>query len=235
MDNLKAQMYSDVKLREHNILRNVYIWMTVGLALTAVVAQLIASSPTMLSFLLGNGTTFLFVIVAQFAVVFYLTSRLHKMSSNSAIIAFGAYSVLTGITLSTLFYAYSGLVIARAFFTTAAVFGGMSFYGLVTKRDLDGIGHYLIMALWGIIIASVINIFLRSEPIYFLISIVGVVFFSILTAWDTQKIKRLNESYGSSIDEETYIKLSIMGALMLYLDFINIFLYLVRLMGSRDN
>ncbi|MFA5514145.1 MAG: Bax inhibitor-1/YccA family protein [Sphaerochaetaceae bacterium] len=234
MDNLRAQMFTDIKQREHNILRNVYIWMTVGLALTAVVALSVASSPTLLSLFLRNGTTFLFVIIAQFVVVFYLTARLDKMSSNKAIIAFGAYSILTGITLSTLFYAYSGLVISRAFFTTAAVFGGMSFYGLVTKRDLDGIGHYLIMGLWGIIIASVINIFLKSEPIYYLLSIVGVLIFSALTAWDTQKIKRLNESYGSDIDEETYIKLSIIGALMLYLDFINIFLYLIRLFGNRN-
>jgi FtsH-binding integral membrane protein len=224
---------SNIKERENSILKNVYLWMTVGLALTAVVAYGVASSQTLLRLFLGSGITFLFIVVAQFVVVFYLSSRLNTMSANKAILSFALYSVLTGITLSVVFYAYSGVVISRAFFTTAALFGGMSFYGMTTKRDLDGIGHYVIMALWGIIAASVINIFLKSEGFYFLISIVGVIIFTLLTAWDTQKIKNLNASYGQSIDEETYIKLSIIGALMLYLDFINIFLYLLRIFGRN--
>ncbi len=234
MTDQRAQMLSSVRNRERSILKNVYLWMTAGLALTGVVSYLVATTPSLPRMFLGSSFSFLFIVIAQFAVVFYLMARLDKMSSTSAIASFGAYSILTGITLSVIFYAYSGLVISRAFFTTAAAFGGMSFYGMTTKRDLDGIGHYLIMGLWGIIIASLINLLLGSANIYFLISIIGVLVFLGLTAWDTQKIRRMNDAYADRMDEETYIKLSIIGALMLYLDFINIFLYLLRIFGRNN-
>lgn len=234
MTDQRAQMLSSVRNRERSILKNVYLWMTAGLALTGVVSYLVATTPSLMRMFLGSSFSFLFIVIAQFAVVFYLMARLDKMSSTSAIASFGAYSILTGITLSVIFYAYSGLVISRAFFTTAAAFGGMSFYGMTTKRDLDGIGHYLIMGLWGIIIASLINLLLGSANIYFLISIIGVLVFLGLTAWDTQKIRRMNDAYADRMDEETYIKLSIIGALMLYLDFINIFLYLLRIFGRNN-
>jgi FtsH-binding integral membrane protein len=234
MANSREQMLSSVRERENSILKNVYIWMSCGLALTGVVSYLVATTPALLRMFLGSGLSFLFIVVAQFALVFYLSARLDKMSANSAILSFVGYSILTGITLSSIFYAYSSIVISRAFFTSAALFGGMSFYGMVTKRDLSGMGHYLIMFLWGIIVASVINIFFRSEALYFMLSIVAVLVFLGLTAWDTQKIKTLNERYGRNMDEETYIKLSIIGALMLYLDFINIFLYLLRIFGRKE-
>lgn len=234
MTDQRAQMLSSVRNRERSILKNVYLWMTAGLALTGVVSYLVATNPSLMRIFLGSGVSFLFIVVAQFAVVFYLMARLDKMTSTSAIASFGAYSILTGITLSVIFYAYSGLVISRAFFTTAAAFGGMSLYGMTTKRDLDGIGHYLIMGLWGIIIASVINLFLGSANIYYFISIIGVLVFLGLTAWDTQKIRRMNDAYATRMDEETYIKLSIIGALMLYLDFINIFLFLLRIFGRNN-
>lgn len=234
MTDQRAQMLSSVRNRERSILKNVYLWMTAGLALTGVVSYLVATTPSLMRMFLGSSFSFLFIVIAQFAVVFYLMARLDKMSSTSAIASFGAYSILTGITLSVIFYAYSGLVISRAFFTTAAAFGGMSFYGMTTKRDLDGIGHYLIIGLWGIIIASLINLLLGSANIYFLISIIGVLVFLGLTAWDTQKIRRMNDAYADRMDEETYIKLSIIGALMLYLDFINIFLYLLRIFGRNN-
>jgi len=141
--------------------------------------------------------------------------------------------MLTGITLSVIFMAYSGLTISRAFFTTAAAFGGMSLYGMTTKRELNGMGHYLMMGLWGIIIASLINMFLGSASIYYVISILGVVVFLGLTAWDTQKIKQWNEAYSGHMDEDTYIKLSILGALTLYLDFLNIFLFTLRIFGRN--
>ena len=234
MTDQRAQVLSQVKNRERSILKNVYLWMTAGLAMTGVVAYTVASSETLLRMFLGSGTSFLLIIIAQFALVIFLTARLQKMTSTTAIASFIGYSMLTGITLSVIFYAYSGLVISRAFFTTAAAFGGMSVYGMTTKRDLDGIGHYLIMGLWGIIIASLINMFLGSENIYYMISIIGVLVFLGLTAWDTQKIRRMNDAYGSSMDEETYIKLSIIGALILYLDFINIFLFLLRIFGRNN-
>lgn len=234
MTDQRAQMLSSVRNRERSILKNVYMWMTAGLALTGVVSYLVATTPSLMRMFLGSGVSFLFIVVAQFAVVIYLMARLDKMTSTSAIASFGAYSILTGITLSVIFYAYSGLVISRAFFTTAAAFGGMSLYGMTTKRDLDGIGHYLIMGLWGIIIASLINLLLGSANIYFFISIIGVLVFLGLTAWDTQKIRRMNDAYADRMDEETYIKLSIIGALMLYLDFINIFLFLLRIFGRNN-
>jgi FtsH-binding integral membrane protein len=234
MANSREQMLSSVRERENSILKNVYIWMSCGLALTGVVSYLVATTPALLRMFLGSGLSFLFIVVAQFALVFYLSTRLDKMSANSAILSFVGYSILTGITLSSIFYAYSSIVISRAFFTAAALFGGMSFYGMVTKKDLSGMGHYLIMFLWGIIVASLINIFFRSDALYFMLSIVAVLVFLGLTAWDTQKIKNLNEQYGRNMDEETYIKLSIIGALMLYLDFINIFLYLLRIFGRKD-
>lgn len=234
MTDQRAQVLSQVKNRERSILKNVYLWMTAGLAMTGVVAYMVATNETLLRLFLGSGTSFLLIIIAQFALVIFLTARLQKMTSTTAIASFIGYSMLTGITLSVIFYAYSGLVISRAFFTTAAAFGGMSVYGMTTKRDLDGIGHYLIMGLWGIIIASLINMFLGSENIYYIISIIGVLVFLGLTAWDTQKIRRMNDAYGSSMDEETYIKLSIIGALILYLDFINIFLFLLRIFGRNN-
>ncbi|MDD2296947.1 MAG: Bax inhibitor-1/YccA family protein [Sphaerochaetaceae bacterium] len=234
MANQRTQMLSQVKNRERSILKNVYLWMTAGLALTGVISYLVATNETLMRIFLGSWVSLIFVIIAQFALVFYLTARLEKMSSTAAMAAFMGYSILTGITLSVIFLAYSGLVISRAFFTTAAAFGGMSLYGMTTKRDLDGIGHYLIMGLWGIIIASLINMLLGSANIYYLISIIGVLVFLGLTAWDTQKIKRMNDAYGSHMDEDTYIKLSIIGALILYLDFINIFLFLLRIFGRNN-
>jgi FtsH-binding integral membrane protein len=234
MTNQRTQMLSQVKNRERSILKNVYLWMTAGLAMTGVVSYAVATNHTLLRMFLGSSVSFLFIIFAQFGLVIYLSARLQKMASTSAIAAFMGYSILTGITLSVIFYAYSGLVISRAFFTTAASFGGMSLYGMTTKRDLDGIGHYLIMGLWGIIIASLINMFLGSANVYYIISIIGVLVFLGLTAWDTQKIRKMNDAYGPSMDEETYIKLSIIGALMLYLDFINIFLFLLRIFGRNN-
>ncbi len=234
MTEQRTQTLSSVKNRERSILKNVYLWMTAGLALTGVISYLVATTPSLMRMFLGSSVSFLFIILAQFGIVFFLTARLEKMTSTAAVASFAAYSMLTGITLSVVFYAYSGLVISRAFFTTAAAFGGMSFYGMMTKRNLDGIGHYLIMGLWGIIIASLINMFLGSANVYYFISIIGVLVFLGLTAWDTQKIRRMNEAYGDRMDEELYIKLSIIGALMLYLDFINIFLYLLRIFGRNN-
>jgi len=233
MTDFKAQMLSSVKSRERSIMKNVYLWMTAGLSLTGVVSYLVASSPSLQRVFLGSATSLLLLILAQFGLVIYLTARIKKMSATSAIAAFGGYAMLTGITLSVIFMAYSGLTISRAFFTTAAAFGGMSLYGMTTKRELSGMSHYLMMGLWGIIIASLINMFLGSASIYYAISIIGVLVFLGLTAWDTQKIKQWNEAYSGHMDEDTYIKLSILGALTLYLDFLNIFLFTLRIFGRN--
>ncbi|MFA5570917.1 MAG: Bax inhibitor-1/YccA family protein [Sphaerochaetaceae bacterium] len=233
MVDKRTSILQSVELREQSILKNVYMWMTLGLTATAVVAYAVASSPALMSLFLGSTFGFMFIIIAQFGLVIYLSSRLQHMSSTSAIVAFIGYAILTGITFSSLFYVYSGQSISQAFFTAALLFAGMSLYGMTTKRALHSIGQYLIMGLWGVIVISIINMFIKSSALELGISFLGVILFLGLTAWDTQKIKQLNDSYGSEMDEHTYIKLSIMGALMLYLDLINIFLYLLRIFGRQ--
>ena len=234
MASTNASFLSNVKARENSILKNVYLWMSAGLALTAVVSYAVASSDALMKMFFSSGFSFIFLFIIQIGLVMYLSTRIQKMSAMSAVLSFAAYSIVTGITLSVLVYAYSSIVLSRAFFTTALLFGGMSLYGMVTKKNLDGIGHYLIMGLWGIIIASLINLLFKSSGLYYIMSYLGVLIFLGLTAWDTQKIKRMNDSYGSTMDEESYIKMSIIGALMLYLDFINIFLFLLRIFGRGN-
>ncbi|MDC7245838.1 MAG: Bax inhibitor-1/YccA family protein [Sphaerochaetaceae bacterium] len=234
MAPIRTSSLTNVKTRENSILKNVYAWMSAGLALTAVVSYTVASSESLMRMFFSSAFSFMFVIIAQLALVIYLSARLEKMSAMSAVLSFAGYSILTGVSLSLIVLAYTPIVLSRAFFTTALLFGGMSFYGMVTKRNLDGIGHYLIMGLWGIIIASIINMIFQSSGLYYMVSYLGVFIFLGLTAWDTQKIKRMNDAYGSSMDEDTYIKLSIIGALMLYLDFINIFLFLLRIFGRSN-
>ncbi len=221
-------------VRERNILRNVYLWMTAGLAITGVIAMGISSNPRWVMTLAQTPMLFILLVLAEFGLVIYLSARIFQMSVNAATMAFAAYSILNGVTLSVIFLAYTGETISLAFFTAAGMFAGMSLYAMTTKRDLSGIGHYLVMALWGIIIASIINIFLPSPGLYSLISYVGVAVFLGLTAYDTQTIKRWNQEMGSSVNEEQYVKLSIMGALKLYLDFINLFLFLLRIFGRRN-
>lgn len=228
------QVLSAPKVRERNILRNVYLWMTGGLALTGLISYTIASSQQLTRALLTTPGLFLILIIAEFGLVIYLSARIQKMKSSSAVAAFIGYALLNGITLSVLLQIYTGLTISRAFFTTAGTFAGMSIYGMTTKRDLDQIGAYLVMGLWGIIIATVVNMLIGSSSIYYMISYLGLIIFLGLTAWDTQTIVKWNQAYGSSMDEETYVKLSIIGALKLYLDFINIFLFLLRIFGRRN-
>ncbi|MDX9824513.1 MAG: Bax inhibitor-1/YccA family protein [Sphaerochaeta sp.] len=235
MSERNTSILQNVAARERTILKNVYLWMTAGLGLTALIAFFVASNPPLLRALVGNTMGFLLIVVGQFALVFYLSARLDRMSQASAIGAFLAYSALNGIMLSTIFAVYAGVVIYKTFFTTALMFGGMSIYAMTTKRDLNRFGSYLVMGLWGLIIASLINMFFRSSGLEYLISFIGVGIFLGLTAWDTQKIIRMNEQYGSGIDEETFTKLSIIGALSLYLDFLNLFLFFLRIFGRSNN
>ena len=157
------------------------------------------------------------------------------MSPGTATIAFSAYAALNGVTLSLIFLAYTGTSIASAFFITAGTFGAMSLYAVTTKRDLSGLGYYLTMGLIGIIIASIVNMFLRSPGMEWMISVVGVLLFVGLTAYDTQIIKTWNKETAYTADESLFIRISIMGALKLYLDFINLFLFFLRFFGRRRN
>ena len=219
--------------REHSILKNVYMWMTLGLAITGVVAMYVASSQALMEAIVGNRLFFFLLIAGELGLVFWLSARIHQMSPTTATAAFAGYAILNGVTLSVIFLAYTQASIARAFFVAAGMFAGMSVWAMTTKKDLSSIGNYLIMGLWGIIIASLVNIFLASSSLSWAISFVGVFLFLGLTAYDTQIIKRWSAEMGDA-DEADYMRISIMGALKLYLDFINLFLFLLRLLGNRE-
>lgn len=230
-DNFSFAAQSAV--RERTILKNVYIWMSAGLFLTAVVAKLFVQTSLFIPFV-SNQLLFFAVIIAEFVLVIRLSSRIMNMSVTQAAGSFAAYSILNGITLSTIFVVYRIGTIYTAFFVTAGTFAAMSIWAMTTKRDLSGLGHFLMMGLIGIIIASVVNIFLGSSSLYFLISYAGVALFTLLTAYNTQRIKAMSNQMSHSADEATYTRLSIMGALKLYLDFINMFLFILRIFGRRN-
>ena len=234
MNEHNNSILQNVQVRERTLLKNVYLWMSAGLGLTALVAYLVASSPTLLYALMGNALGMILVIVGQFALVFYLSSRLDRRSQASAIGSFLAYSTLNGVMLSSILIVYTGAMVSKAFVVSALMFASMSLYAMTTDRDLNRIGAYAGMGLWGLIIAMVLNMLFKSSAIDYLISVVGVVLFLGLTAWDTKKIVQMNQSYGTNLDEETFTKLSIIGALTLYLDFINLFLFVLRIFGGRE-
>jgi FtsH-binding integral membrane protein len=219
--------------QDRTILKNVYLWMTAGLFLTAIVAR--AFLVTGLYRIVFTNPILMFgLIIAQLVLVFRLSSKINTMTVGAAITTFGVYASLNGINMSSIFLMYNLGTITNAFVSTAALFGAMSIWAVTTKKDLSGWGHYLMMGLVGLIIASLINMFLRSSGMSYIISYVGVLLFTGLTAYDTQKIKNMSRSMSYSVDEGQFVKLSILGALILYLDFINMFLFILRLMGRRD-
>jgi len=214
-------------------LAKVFNWMAIGLGLTGVVAFFTAS--TGLAQTIIASPLFFVLILAELGLVFYLSARVEKIQASTASSLFIGYSVLNGLTLSVIFLAYTSSSIAGTFFITAGMFGAMAAYGLVTKKDLSGWGSFLFMGLVGIIIASIVNIFLQSSGMYWIISMLGVFIFTGLTAYDVQKIKRIGEGTIMNQGEEAISKGSIMGALTLYLDFINLFLMLLRFFGGSRN
>lgn len=214
-------------------LAKVFNWMAAGLGLTGVVAWFTASSG--LAMQLVASPLFMILLLAELGLVFYLSARIAKIQAGTATGLFIGYAVLNGLTLSMVFLAYTQSSIAATFFITAGMFGAMAVYGLVTKRDLSAWGSFLFMGVIGIIIASVVNIFLQSSSLYWAISLIGVFVFVGLTAYDVQKIKTIGEEGIMEQGEEMVRKGAIMGALALYLDFINLFLMLLRFFGgSRD-
>ncbi|MFA5012395.1 MAG: Bax inhibitor-1/YccA family protein [Ignavibacteria bacterium] len=211
---------------------SVYNWMTLGLGLTALAAFGIGRS-SLVNVILANPMLFWGIIIVQFAVVLGMSFLMNKINSFVAVGLFFVYSLLTGVTFSTLFLVYTESSIFLTFFTCAAMFAGTSVFGYITKIDLSRFGGFLMMGLIGIIIASVVNIFIGSSAIYWLTSYAGVLVFVGLTAWDTQKIKNMGMFLDSRSEDGK--KASIFGALMLYLDFINLFLFLLRIMGGRKD
>ena len=220
---------SDVDTGLRDYMLKIYNYMTLGLGITGVIAYVIGNNPVLLSTIFGSGMQWL-LIIAQFGLVLYLSARIHKMPTKTAQVLFFLYSVLTGLTFSALFMAYTFESLARVFFITSSLFGSMSIYGYVTKRDLTGMGSFLFMGLIGLIITSVVNMFLQSSVLMFITSVIGVLIFTGLTAYDTQKLKHMYYQVGNSELAENY---AVSGALTLYLDFINLFLYLLRFLGNR--
>lgn len=214
------------------ILKNVYLWMTLALGISGVTAIAVANSPQLLELLYGNGLVLFIVFIAQLGLVWLISARISSMSINTATALFIAYSILTGVTLASIFIVFTQESIASVFFISAGTFAAISLYGYTTKRDLSNWRTYLLMGLIGLIIASVVNWFMHSEMLYWIISYVGVLVFVGLTAYDTQKIKQMAlVSYNQ--EGEISQKTALLGALTLYLDFINLFIYLLRIFGRR--
>ncbi len=213
------------------VMRKVYLRMFLALLVTAFTAMYVASNASIMMAIFGNRAIFWGLLIAELAIVFGISAKINKLNTVTATLLFFLYAVLNGVVLSSIFFVYEIGSIAYTFFITAGVFGAMSVYGYTTKNDMTKFGSYCIMALIGVIIASVVNIFVGSSSLEWIISIAGVAIFIGLTAWDTQKIK----TAASMADPSQAGKLATMGALSLYLDFINLFLYLLRFFGeSRD-
>jgi FtsH-binding integral membrane protein len=214
-------------------LAKVFNWMAIGLGITGLVAY--GAAATGLATRIINSPFFLIIALGTLGMVFFLSARIDKIQASTASALFIGYSVLNGLFFSTIFLRYTGSSIASTFIITASMFGAMAVYGLVTKRDLSGWGSFLFMGLIGLIIASIVNIFLKSPGVYWVTTMIGVLIFTGLTAYDVQKIKRMGEEGIMTQGQAAITKGSIMGALALYLDFINLFLMLLRFFGgSRD-
>lgn len=226
------QVIQSVNTAYRTLMGKVYLWMTLALAVTGLTSLYVASSPGLVQSIFASRGTFWLLVIAELALVFILSARIMKMSFSTAGIMFALYSVLNGVTMSFIFIAYTSTSIATAFFVTAGMFAAMSFIGFVTKKDLSSFGSFFTMALIGLIIASVVNIFLNSSVMYWIITYVGVLLFVGPTAYDTQKIKQMLIEYGDEVNDSTQ-KLALIGSLSLYLDFINLFLYILRLFGNN--
>lgn len=215
------------------VMKRVYVRMFIGLLVSAFCALGVASSPAALSFFFGNQLVFWGMLIAMLVMAFVIPARLNKMSTGAVLSCFIVYSALMGCWLAPIFLAYKLGTIVYTLFITAGTFGAMSVYGFFTKTDQTKMGSYLMMALFGLLIAMVVNIFVASSTFDWIISIVGVLLFVGLTAWDTQQVKQLS---AMNLDPAMADKLATMGAMSLYLDFINLFLFLLRILGgnSRD-
>lgn len=213
------------------LMRKVYLWMTLALAITGICAYGVATSPSLMQLIYTSRGAIWVLLIAELGLVFYTTARINHLSLSTATTLFAIYSALNGVTLSAIFLAYTLTSVASVFFITAGTFAATALYGYTTRRDLSKMGSILFMALIGLILATVVNMFLHNSMLTLVLSYVGVVVFVGLTAWDSQKIRQMlamqpDMSEGSQ-------KVALMGALTLYLDFINLFLYLLRIFGKE--
>ena len=231
--------YQSVTTREAEVsaafpalMRKVYVWMTFALAITGITAYLVATNETLLTLIYSHQAVMWVLVIAELAIVIGVTATINKLSLPVATLLFVVYSVLNGALFSSIFLVYTMASIAKVFFITAGTFGAMSLYGYTTKSDLTSWGKILIMGVLGLIIATVVNIFLKSSGLEMIISYAGVLIFVGLTAYDTQKIKQMCLQAPDA--GETMQKYALLGALSLYLDFINLFIYLLRIFGRRE-
>jgi len=219
---------AEMETRVRTFVRGVYAWMFGGLLLTTLAALWVVVSPAMQAIVLHNPVVMIGLIVAEFAIVLFLSFGLTRMTAATAASAFLVYSFLNGLTLSVIFWVYAHGSIVLAFLTAAGMFGALSIYGLVTKRNLAPMATFFFMGLVGLVIAMVINVFLHSSAMSFMIAVIGIIVFAGLTVWDNQKLRSMATVTGPMQEN-----LAIIGALALYLDFINLFLFLLRLFGDR--
>ena len=227
-----AQLENEMSLQAYvsRVMRGVYFKMFLGLLVTAAASFFTLGSASFLTLVYGNKAVFFGIIIAELALVFGLSAAINKLSTGMATLLFFLYSALNGVTLSYIFAIYSPQSIFLTFCITAGTFGAMSIYGYFTRQDLTKMGSFLIMALLGLIVCAVVNIFLANSALDWVISIAGVAIFVGLTAWDTQKIKQM----AAMTDTTNAGKVATLGALSLYLDFVNLFIHLLRIFGSRD-
>lgn len=226
-------MYSnsyELERRSSSFMAGVYGWMSCALAITAGTAYYVASTPAIFTYLYTHSGIILGLLFVQLALVIAITFFLNRISFMTALVLFLLYAATLGITLSSIFYVYTEVSIITTFLTTAGMFGAMSLYGYITKADLTTVGNMSFMVLIGLIIGMLINMFLKSEQFDYILSGIGVIIFALLTAYDTQKIKQILRTVQ---DQEMVGKITLIGALTLYLDFINLFLFLLRFMGNR--
>lgn len=230
--NTAVQAENEMTLQRYvaGVMRKVYGKMTLGLLVTAITSYLMLSSEAVMNIFLGSKVLFFGAFILELGLVFYLSARIEKLSTGTAAVLFYLYSMLNGITLTPIFLMYTQTSIATTFALTAGTFGAMTIFGYVTRQDLSKIGSYLFMALIGLILCIIVNLFLHNSVLDMLISCAGVLIFVGLTAWDTQAIKRM----AAEADPTMMNKVATWGALSLYLDFINLFIYLLRIFGSRD-
>jgi len=230
--NESSFVSADVRdVRVTAFLSKVYGWMFLGLLLTAGTAVVVASSPALIETLILNRILFWILLIAQLGVVFYLSARVNKVSPITAAVLFMLYSGMVGITSSVIFLIYTGASIVSAFVIAGGMFGAMAVFGSLTKRSLAGVGQFMFMGLIGLILASVVSIFWFNDVLMFVINVVGVLVFTGLTAWDAQRLKQM----AVVLPDGRVGSYAVVGALSLYLDFINLFFFILRLMGGRRN
>ncbi len=219
--------------RAKNLLYRVYGFMAIALCITALIAYYVSHQPAIMHTLFTNRWIVLGFFIAQLALVITLSAALYKLSFRMALFLFFLYSALTGVTFSTIVLAYTQSSLYTAFFVTSGMFACLALYGYTTKSDLTSVGNYALMGLFGLIIGFIANMFFGNGPLDYILTIVGVIIFSVLSAYDVQKIKRLSEMLVEQNEMDN--KIAVLGALTLYLDFINLFLMILRLVGRRNN